>query len=200
MGQQNVNDQPQVNKGGGNLLQFGLTAEILDTLGGSFAALDPAWFGIKGLRGGAMQPDRDIEVVRNENGGVDAQVETRYDYIVNETTHDTSDAALDLLEGLETETFPARRFLPVNKPNADGENWKQVWYFPHCRIVADNNGMNADAGIRTRQFQVRAELTDALRDAGMKKPFRRATLDLNDQENWPAEFEGAKDAAFQAAA
>ena len=197
MGAQNVNDKPQINKGGGNNLQHGLTAEQLATLPAPYDTKDPAWYGIKGLRGGDQKPDRDTEVVRNEDGGVDGTVVNRYDYLIAETTHDTSDAALDLLEGLEDLTFPTRRFLPINKENAEGENWKQVWYWPDTRVEKDNTGMTIGPGVRTQAFQVRASLTQAMRDAGMKKPFYRRTLDINDQANWPPEFAGATDAAFE---
>lgn len=200
MGKQNVSDNVLSNRGGGNSMALGLSAAALAAIGGAYAALSPAWFLPRQLEGGDITPNDEVEELENEDGEVDEEIVLKRRERISETTRNTSDEMLDLLDALARENlrFPVRKPLPTSEEGAGGEPLHQLWYFPHCRVVRDGSGINLGNGVRKRKFVIEAELTEAMRAAGYKEPYVRATVDMADEVSWPATLEDAKDAAFQA--
>lgn len=202
MGKQAVTSHTGIGRGGGAQKAMGLNAAILAALGGVFAALDPAWFQIKGHEGGEMKPNDQTEPVENEDGEVIKEIILSRREQISETTSNTSDEALDLMDtmvrlGLK---FPVRVPLPVEQTGPNGEPLHQLWYFPVCRFIRDASGIPMGKGVRKKKYTLEAELTSAMRADGYTEPYHRATVDLADEANWPAKLDGAKDAAFQAGA
>jgi hypothetical protein len=188
-----INNQAgqNINRGGGNRMAFGLTAEQAATATGDQAAV-AAWYEQAHLDGGVMRPDREVKKIYNEDNDLVDEIVLRNEYIIEETSLETDDATLDMLEALEGFYFPVRKPLPVRKPAPNGEKWRQMWYFPKCRVEKTNDGINTDREERKRKFVIRAVEDD---NEVLKI---RATVDVDDDTSWPPELEPAKDAAFAA--
>lgn len=192
MGVVNNQNAQNIARGGGNRMAFGLTAEHAKAATGDEAAV-AAWYEQAHLEGGVMRPDREVKKIYNEDNELVDEIVLRNEYIIEETSLETDDETLDMLEALEGFFFPVRKPLPVRKRGPEDERLHQLWLFPKCRVERTNDGLNTDREERKRKFVVRA-FED---DNGVL--FVRKTVNMADQENWPPELEGAKDTAFSAA-
>lgn len=188
-----VNNQAgqNINRGGGNKMAFGLTQPQAEAATGDVAAV-AAWYEQAHLDGGVMRPDREVKKIYNEDNDLVDEIVLRNEYVLEETSLETDDATLDMLEALEGFYFAVRKPLPVRTPAAAGEVLRQLWYFPKCRVEKTNDGINTDREERKRKFVIRAVEDDN------EVLFARATVDMADDTTWPAKLDGAKDAAFAA--
>lgn len=185
------------NRGGSDLLAFGLTDEQMEEATG-VTDDDGGWILVSFLapEGGQMGPDRDTSVWHSE-GGTRDESEDRDEFIITGRFAQSSDTTLKLVKWLENNHVPVRRALPVRETD-DGDPLHQLWYFPKAKLDKTNWRMStARESDREIPFTLRAEKVDP--DDPTDTAYVFATVNLSEEAEWPAILDDAKDAVFPGA-
>ena len=178
--------------GGSSKLYIGLTAAQAQAALGDVAAT-AAWYIIAFLAGGQLGPSRDTQQDRDEANVLLGDVVTRNEFIVGNASKQTSARTLKLLRWLEDNFVPSKYVLPL-QGDADKD---QLWYFERTSVDKEDWRMTTQAAQqRQRPFTLRASNEDGL---DVSDPYVFDDVDLSDEANWPAELDGAKEAAFAGA-
>ena len=188
---------PEINKkntvehlhtGGSDVgLQVYLTAAEAQQIYGVDAVA--GWYTPFTFEGGTIAYNVEAEEDKDEAGQLTGKtIETSAEFVLSNTFKETSDEAEDLVDDLLTKSFHKYRYaLPAGE--RDGTKVHKLYAIDRGKVTPGFSIPTAEGEKRVRALELKSTKYQGT------PAFRRGTVDLADEANWPAKFDAFKTAA-----